>query len=274
MSISPININEQSAATAFSKQSIVFDELYSNNTIIQYKRKRVRDHLVSLLQPGSHILELNAGTGEDATWLAQQGFKIHATDISEGMLHKLNEKIKLHQLENKISSELISFTELNRLVENKEYDCIFSNSAGLNCTDELDKVLRSFWTLLKPGGVVVLAILPQFCLWEALLLFKGHFKTAFRRFFSSKGRKAHIEGNYFKCWYYNPSYVIKHTRYSFDLISVEGLCTLVPPSYIEGFPEKYPRLFSFLKEKENKWKTKWPWRSIGDYCIISLRKRN
>jgi ubiquinone/menaquinone biosynthesis C-methylase UbiE len=274
MSISPININEQSAATAFSKQSIVFDELYSDNTIIQYKRKRVRGHLVSLLQPGSHILELNAGTGEDAVWLAQQGFKIHATDISEGMLHKLREKIKFHQLESRISSELISFTQLDKLVGNKEYDCIFSNSAGLNCTDELDKVLRSFEPILKPSGVVLLAILPKFCLWENLLLFKGHFKTAFRRFFSSKGRKAHIEGSYFKCWYYNPSYVIKHLKGKFDLISVEGLCTLVPPSYIEGFAEKYPRLFSILKEKENKWKTKWPWRSIGDYYIISLRRRS
>jgi len=274
MSISRVDTNEQNATTAFSKQSSVFDELYSKNTIVQYKRERVRNRLLSLLKPGDAILELNAGTGEDAIWLAQSGFTVHATDISDGMMNILREKVKRGGLEGKISSEIISFTQLDHLKERKQYDCIFSNSAGLNCTDKLDKVLRSFEIFLKPGGVVILAILPKFCLWETLLVFKGRFKTAFRRFFSSKGRTAHIEGEYFKCWYYNPSYIIKHVGPAFDLIAVEGLCTIVPPSYIENFPEKYPRLFRSLKEKENYMKAKWPWRSIGDYFIISFRKQN
>jgi len=36
MSILRVDTNEQNAATAFSKQSSVFDELYSKNTIVQY----------------------------------------------------------------------------------------------------------------------------------------------------------------------------------------------------------------------------------------------
>ena len=60
--------------------------------------------------------------------------------------------------------------------------------AGLNCTDELGKVLDSFNDLLKPGGRVTLVILPKFCLWEFLLIFKGKFRTAFRRVFSSNGK--------------------------------------------------------------------------------------
>jgi hypothetical protein len=47
----------------------------------------------------------------------------------------------------------------------------------------------------------------------------------------------------------------------------------VPPSYLENFPTKRSSLFNWLKEKENKWKCKWPWKSIGDYYIISLRKK-
>jgi hypothetical protein len=120
---------------------------------------------------------------------------------------------------------------------------------------------------------VTLVILPKFCLWESLLFFKGKFKIAFRRFFSRKGVKAHIEGEYFTCWYYNPSYVIKNMKEKYEALSVEGLCTLVPPSYLENFPTKWSFLFNFLKEKENKWKSKWPWKSIGDYYIISLRKK-
>jgi len=54
---------------------------------------------------------------------------------------------------------------------------------------------------------------------------------------------------------------------------LEGLCTLVPPSYIENFAEKHPRLYNFLQRKENSLKSKWPWKLIGDYYIITLKKR-
>lgn len=268
-----VNDNEQSAATAFSRQSVVFDDLYSGNTIIRYKRERVRKHVEQYLLPNSSILELNSGTGEDATWFAQQGHSVHATDISAGMQQILQKKVSALGLSAMVSTELISFTQLENLQQKKIYDMIFSNFAGLNCTGELDKVLSSFSPLVKNGGVVTLVILPKFCLWEFLLLFKGKFKTAFRRIFSSKGVKAHIEEEYFKCWYYNPSFIKKQLQKDFDLLAVEGLCSLVPPSYMEGFAEKHPVLFSFLKQKEEKWKSSWPWRTIGDYYIISLRKK-
>lgn len=266
------SINEQAAEKAFTKQSAVFDDIYSSNIIIQYKRQRVRDHLQQFLKPQSKILELNAGTGEDAIWFAKHDHTVHATDISKGMQGKLMEKVRQNNLEKQITNELCSFTELQDLKNRGPYDVIFSNFAGLNCTGELDKVLQSFSSLLKPGGIVTLVILPEFCLWESLLFLKGDFKTAFRRFFSSKGVKAHIEGEYFTCWYYDPSYVIENMKHSYEILNLEGLCTLVPPSYLENFPAKRPSLFNWLKEKENKWKRKWPWRGIGDYYIISFRK--
>lgn len=265
--------NEQQSEKAFSLQSKIFDDLYRNNSIIQYKRERVRAVVQQFAQKNGAVLELNSGTGEDAIWFAQQGYNLHATDISTGMQDILRSKINALGLQEKVSTEIISYTNLANLKEHSEYDLIFSNFAGLNCTGELDKVLDSFSSLLKPKGVAVLAVLPKFCLWEFLLLFKGKFKTAFRRFFSSKGVTAHMEGTYFRCWYYNPSYIIKHLQNQYTVLTVEGLCTIVPPSYIEGFAEKHPKLFSFLKSTENKWKTRWPWKCIGDYYIIALEKK-
>jgi ubiquinone/menaquinone biosynthesis C-methylase UbiE len=271
--MSTIRINEQKAAQAFTGQSPVFDELYSADTIINYKRDRVRKQVLKNIEPGASILELNCGTGEDAIFFAHKGFKVHATDISGGMLYQLVQKLDKYKLNKKVSFELCSYTNLQELKNKGPYDLIFSNFAGLNCTGELDKVLASLSSLLNPNGVATLVILPKFCLWETLLLFKGKFRTAFRRFFSSKGRKARVEGTYFKCWYYNPSYVIQRLQNEFDLIGLEGLCTIVPPSYIEGFAEKHPATYQFLCKWENRLKSKWPWRSIGDYYIISMRKR-
>src|ERR1700761_814946 len=180
------NINEENAAIAFSKQAAIFDEYDAGNTIIQYKRRRVRDIVMRGLAPGSSILELNAGTGEDSVYFASQGHRVHATDLAPGMLAVLEKKVKGRGLTERVSFERCSFTMLEELQQKGPYDLIFSNFAGLNCTDELDKVLLTFPYLLKPGGKAVLVILPPFCLWATALLFKGKFRTAFRRWFSGK----------------------------------------------------------------------------------------
>jgi ubiquinone/menaquinone biosynthesis C-methylase UbiE len=265
------HINEEEASQAFSKQAVKFDALYAGDTIIQYKRERVRQHVQQFILPNSNVLELNSGTGEDAIWFAQQGHTVHATDIAKGMQEQLQLKIKALNLQQQVSTECISYTQLQNLVQQKQYDYIFSNFAGLNCTGELDKVLHSFNTLVKPGGTVTLVILPKFCLWEFLLLFKGKFKTAFRRLFSSKGATAHVEGTYFTCWYYNPSFIKQQLQSEFNLLAIEGLCTVVPPSYIQGFAEKYPKWFTFLKTREDQWTTiLFLFKKNNSYCIVSI----
>lgn len=274
MSVLANHINELKASEAFTKQSGVFDQLYNENLIIQYKRHRVRKHILRYAQNGGSMLELNCGSGEDAIYFAQKRFAVHATDISSGMLEVLKQKIDGNIYGERISVEQCSFTELQYLQEKKSFDYVYSNFGGLNCTAELEKVLRSLNTIVNPGGVVTLVIISKFCLWETLMLFKGKFKTAFRRSFSAGGRNARVEGNVFKCWYYSHSFIKKHLGTGFEFLSVEGLCALVPPSYIENFGVKHPKTFSFLKEKEDQLKCRWPWNRVGDYFIISFRKKN
>jgi len=264
---------ELQAKKAFDTQAPLFDDLYSSNPIIQYKRARVRDVALKALKPGARILELNAGTGEDAIFFTQNGFFVHATDISEGMQNILKSKVKDSGLERLVTTEICSFTELQALKNKGPYDMIFSNFAGLNCTDRLDKVLLLFSDLLTPNGIIVLTILPPFCLWEMMVALKGDFKTAFRRFFASKGAAAKIEDVNFKCWYYKPSFVIGTLKRDFSLLTHEGLCAIVPPSYMEKFPFKYPTIYKKLTELEDRFRSSWPWKNIGDYYVISFRKR-
>jgi ubiquinone/menaquinone biosynthesis C-methylase UbiE len=229
---------------------------------------------MSFLPSTASILELNAGTGTDAVWFAGRGYRVHATDIAEGMQERLREKVSGRGLSNLVTTEICSFNNLDALRQRGPYDLIFSNFAGLNCTGDLGKVLRSFAPLVKPGGQVSMAILPKFCAWETMMLFRGKFKTAFRRPLSGKsGTTSHVEGHYFKCWYYSPSDVLRGLGSGYELLGLEGLCTLVPPSYIEGFAEKHPNAYRHLRRLEDRWKGKWPWRNVGDYYIISVRKK-
>jgi ubiquinone/menaquinone biosynthesis C-methylase UbiE len=264
------HINELKAAEAFSRQAPVFDQLFGRDTLIRYKRERVRNHILSL-DPGKRMLEINFGSGEDACYFASRGFSVHATDISEGMLRVLAEKAG--NIHSGISFELCSYTSLDRLMDKGPFDAVYSNFGGLNCTRDIGKVLGHFPSLIKPGGTVTLVVISPFCFWELMLVFRGRFRTALRRLFSSKGRRAFVEGKEFRCWYHWPGAIRKEMKKDFDFIGMEGLCTLVPPSYMEGFADRHPGLFRWLSRKENSLKSRWPWKAMGDYYIISFRRK-
>jgi len=51
------------------------------------------------------------------------------------------------------------------------------------------------------------------------------------------------------------------------------MCTIVPPSFIENFPMKFPKSFQFLVKLEHRLKSVRPFAIIGDYHIIVLKKR-
>jgi ubiquinone/menaquinone biosynthesis C-methylase UbiE len=273
MSLLSHHINELNASEAFTKQAVVFDKLYGDDQIIRYKRKRVRNHILQYAKENGRMLELNCGTGEDAVYFAQKGFQIKATDISNGMLDVLKNKISGSFYRDRIMVEQCSFMQLEKLSKRREFDYVYSNFGGLNCTSELERVFSELGGLVKQGGMVTLVIISRFCLWETLLVFRGKVKTALRRFFGRSGRDAQVEGQTFKCWYYSPSFVKKHMEDQFEFLSVEGLCTIVPPSYLENFGDKHPRVLRFLVKMENRLSGRWPWSSIGDYFIISFRKK-
>src|SRR5688572_16240110 len=164
---------ERKAAGAFDLQARVFDALFANDSIVQYKRERVRACVKSYLKTGDRILELNAGTGDDALYFSSLGFAVHATDISENMQCALQEKVRAAGLEHLVTQEVCSFNHLHQLKQRGPYDHIFSNFGGLNCSNDLSQVLASCTLLLKPGGMIHIVVMPPFCVWETLLLLKG-----------------------------------------------------------------------------------------------------
>lgn len=258
------------ATDAFTAQSGVFDAIYRPSPIVQYKRERVRHLLKKFLRPASKVLELNAGTGDDALWLAEQGHSVLATDASLGMLALQKQKFAESPNAALLGSRACSFLELAQL-KGEKYDAIFSNLGGLNCTDKLGKVLADANKLLNPNGLLILTIMPPNCLWEWFWIFTGKFRKAFRRW-KKGGTQAHIEGTYFTTWYYKPSWV-KAQLPNYKHHTTEALCLAVPPEHHKHFIANRPALFRFLKWKESAIKT-WPLlRGWGDYFVIVLEKK-
>jgi hypothetical protein len=114
--------------------------------------------------------------------------------------------------------------------------------------------------------------MPKVCPWEMGMLFRGYFKTAFRRF-RKGGTRAKVEGLPFQCYYYSPDFIIRQMGQRYRLLSLKGLAITVPPPYIEHFIERYPKLFRTLERWENKLWNKAPFNRWCDHFVLTMEKK-
>jgi hypothetical protein len=160
--------------------------------------------------------------------------------------------------------------ELDKL-DNQQFDHVFSNFGGLNCTDKLGEVINSFDKILKPGGTATLVLMPKVCPWELALALKGNFKVAFRRL-KKGGTPSHLEGKEFMTYYYSPQTVRRMFGRNYSLVKIEGLGITVPPPYLENFAIKHPRIYKMLSSIEGSISSIPPFRSWADHFVITVRK--
>lgn len=261
--------NQKLVNSAFSLQSVNFDRLNDENRLTEHLRGIYREEIMKWAKPGSRILEINCGTGIDSLYFAAKGHEVLAVDASIGMIGELKEKISRSPLSGRISAQICSYESLDLLGE-RRFDYIISNFGGLNCTDSLGEVLQQFGKYLNKGGKITLVIMPKISPWELIMVVKGKFKTAFRRF---GGRsKAQIEGVRFSVFYYNPSFVLRHLKKDYHHLTLRGIYFAVPPEFYQGFVERYEKTYHFLQKVERVFSRYFPFNRCCDHYMISFEK--
>lgn len=236
---------------AFSTQSAHYDHDDKTNHVLQDLRKQVYAHVERHIRANSRILELNAGTGIDASYFISQGHSVLATDLSDGMIIELKKK--------GIDSKQLSYERLDEL-KGKTFDYVFSNFGGLNCIDDLNKVTKHLSSLMNPGGFVTFVIMPPTCLWEIASM-------NFRRF-HKEGVMAHIDGHYFRTWYHSLSDIKKAFGGVFQLIESEGLAALSPPPHKTDFSA-----YKFSRKIDRIVNRSFPFNRWADHIIVTFRLR-
>lgn len=254
---------------AFSKQSAHYDATDNANPILTDLREQVYDHVASFMNPGSRILELNAGTGIDALYFAERGHSVLATDISDGMIAQLEKKISDNDLEGRLSCRQLAYDHLVAL-EGEKFDYVFSNFGGLNCIEDLSQVSRQLPGLLMPGAYVTWVIMPPVCPWELAGVLKGHGTKAFRRL-RSQGTISHLEGEYFMTYYHTASKVRDALGSHFRLVKREGLAAISPPPHHGDLPKKMKRLYSFLRSVDRLVRHTFPFNRWADHIVLTFR---
>ena len=262
---------ENQTVLAFDSLAPRYDDLFTRSMIGRAQREAVWDVLLDIFEPGSHILELNCGTGEDALFLAQHDVSVVACDASPRMVATARQRMRDEDPEAPIEFKLLATENLWRLSAGELFDGAFSNFSGLNCVADLNQTARHLAFLLTRGAPVLICLSTRFCLSEmAWFALHGQFRKAFRRcsgFATVKVGNFTVKVNY-------PTLQEVKTSFStfFRMRSCTGIGVAVPPSYLEPVVRKYPRLLSWLRLVDRTI-SRLPWfRTVGDHMLIHFER--
>ena len=257
---------------SFNKIADAFDEQDRANPIIGWMRGIVHDVYLKYFKPGDSLLELNSGTGIDAVFLANKGFKVYATDISTKMQSYLIEKIeKDENLKNKITARPYSFYEIDK-VEEKNFDGVISNFGGLNCINDFSKLRDDIADRTKNGAYFIAAVMNKVCPWEMLYFsLKLDFKKVFRRF-KKEGIEGAIDDQFVKTFYFMPKEFGNKFKPYFKIKRVYTLGLYTPSPYMYGLYNKIKPIIRLWMVTDKMIKGIFPFNRIGDHFIIVMER--
>ncbi|MGB0368451.1 MAG: SAM-dependent methyltransferase, partial [Flavobacteriales bacterium] len=239
---------------AFNQMAADYDAVFTNSKIGRLQREIVWSYLNENLEFGTEfrVLELNCGTGEDASIFAKKGCEVTATDISSEMLAVARCKAAKQDVSSLIEFKSVDLNAIDKHTFEHKYDLVFSNFGGLNCVskESLQLLSEKLQSLLKPEGRFVAVVMPSFCLMESVyFLLKFQFEKAFRRL-RNKVAWTNDEGETISIYYYSPSQFKSIIGERFTVQSHIPVGLWVPPSYTEQFFQRHQRILGFLSRME------------------------
>jgi SAM-dependent methyltransferase len=254
-------------ASAFDSAATAYDVGFTRTAIGAAMRRAVWARCAAHFSPGSRILEMNCGTGEDALWLAGRGVQVLATDVSPAMLRVAAAKLEASPTPAAVRFQRLAWEDLENFTAGP-FDGVLSNFGGLNCVADLGRTARALGPKLRVGATAILCIMGPIVPWE-WLWFLGHGDPAkaFRRLRRSGTPWSGITIHY-------PS--IAKTRRAFAtefrVSRISALGALLPPPYIEKWIGRYPRALAALDRIERRFETQWPLPHLADHYVIELQR--
>lgn len=259
------------AGAAFNRIAQDYDQVFTDSLIGRAQRDAVWKVLANTFRKNDEILELNCGTGEDAIFLAGKGISVLALDAARQMIARAEQRLHHNPVQIPVVFRELPTERIGELHPETQYDGAFSNFSGLNCVADLGAVASSLANLVKPGGRLVLCFSTRFCLIEILYyLALGQWQKALRR---CKGyAEVMLDGARFMVYYPTLRNICRSFAPDFRLYFCTGIGVTVPPSYLEAWARRHPRLFPLLRRLEEQLATLPILCRTGDHVLLCFEK--
>ncbi len=259
---------------AFDQVATSYDGDWTESVIGRLQRAAVWRTIDGLFQPGDRVLDVGCGTGVDALYLVNQGIGVHGIDVAPAMVEVAKRRASEAELAERVTFQVLGIEDLELLDDRELYDGVVSNFSPLNCVRDLGPVAAQLGRMVKPGGKMALCVMSSFCLWETLWYpLTAQLYKASRRWRAGNPTASLASEDEFPIYY--PT--VKELRAVFGpwfrVVRLEGVGVFVPPSYLEPWARRVPRLVHALGVVD-RMVHRWPgFRAMGDHRLLVFERR-
>ena len=247
-----------------------YDRIFTDSLIGRAQRAATWRYLDSTFLPGQRVLELNCGTGVDALHLAERGVLVDGFDASAAMIGVANRRLAASR-RLPVRFEVLATEKLGAI--DSAYHGAFSNFGGLNCVQDLRQVADDLARLVRPLGHLLLCLASRFCVWETAW-WLAHAKPgkALRRL-RKGGISAELSpGSVVHVQYPSVNALRRLFAPEFSLVAVHGIGLFVPPSYVEPYARRFPKLLGAAARLDARLSSLHGLRCVADHILLKFRR--
>jgi SAM-dependent methyltransferase len=254
-------------ATPFDALAARYDRAFTDTTVGRWMRSAVWRRSDALFAPGSHVLEINCGTGEDAVHLAGRGVRVTATDAAPAMVAEAQAKVTRAGVAGLVDVQPLPIESIDARLG--PFDGLLSNFGGLNCVTDLPAAMAGLAAVLRRGAPALVCLMGPCVPWEwAWFLGHGDTRKAFRRLRPGGARWRGLTIRY-----PTVAAVRKACAPAFRITRVAALGAVMPPPFAETWAVEHPRLAGCCRDVERRLETCWPLPWLADHVIVELERR-
>ena len=263
-----------SVGEAFSEVAPDYQRQVVSSSSNRHMRNIVHRVLVEIVQPGMKVLDLGAGTGEDAIWLAQHGAEVLAIDVAPGMVQVATRRVAEFGLDDRVRVRCLAIQNLRDLLPGEAgvFDIVLADFGVLNLAGRPETWAPVISRFLKPKGKLVASMINRWCLSEILAgLAGGKLHYAFRRI---RGEPIRVGSHYLPVSLFTPGTFAKRLKAYFVQLDITGLCVTAMPPDLERVSNKVPKIENIARRLDQFAGRFWFLRNLGDHYLITFEKKS